>query len=778
MKTGQWNLDNVDIPSIEIYQISIPEDEKDTSVRIDRLKLLILSHALAFHRTPAFFLEGVPKYTNYPVNGPIVIVFDLNQNFKQYPLPNWCKVHNWTWIAEQEFTQEMSDNFQRALTLNSYYELRDKKPQYFTAYLLFPHGDMFGKPFLFQRIPVLRKNSIYIRTFIQGSLQVILDQRIPESPGEYILYPPYEHPFSIIASTRKTMTALYVNKSIVTIRPAEKPFILLGAPNIAMSHYYNPEPPHYPTSTPILCDFPTREFHDFSQEDIDKFFVQQFGKKEEETEEKLISTFEFVEPTVYQLISELIPDKKTRKIIFESLGDDPTFPSSHCHLTLIIATFLSYFRFDFGFSSVNPPIDSTSLGVYSHCQYERLGIPQILVNCNGALTEVSAIQAIDDWVPRRFYPISGEKSGHFVVFSELGISPKAVISFFNQFCHIYKMLGFGTLSPFPRFDAFYYVPNDRLSDITENFFKNQSLSEFQEYPLLTFIVGNPIYDKNFLPHSILTYVRPWSVTSANEDQIATLAFVVYSRIRLFKPVPYGMIDISPSDTGTLFFGFRYQPPFLLRRNNQSLTIHIAFDPIKEITTYIDDIGSILHVLKQTPIDKIHKLIDDTIKLFEGIDIKLTLTIVGEGISISLYEQIQQEYGPFLNNILLFSAVPAPTVQMLFNEEFDDDAIIMSDPERLRDDNIFVVPEATCYVVSKTMPPYTISLYSKDAWKPPKTILTEFARNMSHLSWLSVKPGSKKRTISYPPHLAAMLRKCNADTLAVCRYEFLPSTEQI
>jgi hypothetical protein len=56
------------------------------------------------------------------------------------------------------------------------------------------------------------------------------------------------------------------------------------------------------------------------------------------------------------------------------------------------------------------------------------------------------------------------------------------------------------------------------------------------------------------------------------------------------------------------------------------------------------------------------------------------------------------------------------------------------------------------------------------------LLMEYVKNMSHLSWLSVKPGSEKRMILYPPHVCALLRKNDSETLVVNRFKFLPSAE--
>ena len=87
---------------------------------------------------------------------------------------------------------------------------------------------------------------------------------------------------------------------------------------------------------------------------------------------------------------------------------------------------------------------------------------------------------------------------------------------------------------------------------------------------------------------------------------------------------------------------------------------------------------------------------------------------------------------------------------------------------------YVQPSATCYVMSKFQPPYMASIYRRGGNQQ----LLEYVTKMSHLSWLSVKPGDEKRTISYPPHICALLRKNNCTCLTISRFEFLPSQEKI
>lgn len=773
---AKWNLDLFEVPSIEITQISILPQVRDSS---NDLRLLILSHSIAYHGTPAFYLEKPPSYSQFQTGTSVVMVFDFNKSFSNFQLDlETFEPRKWTWIANSQFTNELMGNFQRALALRSLYEFKEYNPRYFTTFIIIPGTEMLSEPFIYQKVPLRCGNVIRFRVLIQGSLKVLLDYSMPVSSGNYILLPPYEHLFSVVASSPSSMTILYVDKTVRTIDPSKQPFVLITRPNVSLSKYFSTDYTAKPETVDSIYHFQAVDFMNYGKEDIENYFSSQSVKENEDDD--MNTYFDFEEPTGNEILNEQVLDVKEKQIINSFLGSDPQFPSHRCHLTLISASFLSFFRFDFGFSKVNPPINGQKLGTYSIVQYEKLGIPKILINCHGKLTDIPAEKVIEEWEENRYLPISGPKSAHFVVFCQDNINKKAVESFFEQFCHIYLLLGFGNLTPFPRFSAYYYTPSEGIASEIDHFFSSQELSQFQEYQILTFIVSNPIYDPSFMPRSIITYVRPWSITSASEIKLKTLAFVVYSRIRLFKPNPFGKIDLSNHESAFLFFGFRYQPPFLLRRNGNesSITLHIAYEPNSEKTAWMDDIGSVLHVLSSaTSIKKIHELVHDAVIANKIPEVNITLTILSEGITNELHEKIQKEFGNEFHNFSLFAVFPTPTLQVIFNENFDDDAVILENVEQMWEGE-FLQPLASCYVVSHCQPPYHISSYSSNAWKSAESSMLDYAKAMSHMSWLSVKPGSEKRTISYPPHVCALLRKSQMETLVVNQFEFLPSTEKI
>jgi hypothetical protein len=190
---------------------------------------------------------------------------------------------------------------------------------------------------------------------------------------------------------------------------------------------------------------------------------------------------------------------------------------------------------------------------------------------------------------------------------------------------------------------------------------------------------------------------------------------------------------------------------------------------------MDDIGSVLHVLPRTNLDVVARLLNDFTMFLTTCDTRVTFAVLGEGISSELFAAIERRFGQLLKQTSIFAVAPAPAVQVIFKDKFDDDVVVTAAFEQVAE-GTFMQPLATCVVASQSQPPYTCSLYYSAQRGEPEGLLIEYVTNMSHLSWLSVKPGSEKRTISYPPHICALLRKNHGETLVVSRFEFLPSTE--
>ena len=791
MSAVEWNLESLDIASVRVVQVhyssSVAGDPQFASDR----RLLVLSHAIAYTGIPAFFLKQSPKYLRYQNTGPVVVVFDLNDKFSGFTLSEIWETEAEILDMASGFCAEFYDELQRAVCVTSYYEFKQLNPLYFTSFLVVPGSHSKSEPFLYEKVPLRRNKMLCMRTMTKGSLDFVVESRNPVPVGSFVLVPPYEHPFYVLSYSpqAQTLSLLSVEKERMTIELGSTQFVLITRPPVQMASFYKTEQDSRETAPRGDCQFKAKELFDFTQEDIESFIAARFANDDEAHEEgkrgALESFLDYPELSVEQVVSQIVSDPAARGPIIECLGKLGTLPSHRFELHIRAASFLSFFRFEFGFSDVKPPYHAQSLVHGSSCIYERLGIPQVLVGCDGKITEVSASSVVDEWVEKFYQPISGPKSGHYIVVCSPEVPIEHAKLFFRQLSDIYRLHEFGKLTPFPRFDAHYSIPVDEMgSFIMRLFYEDQSLSEFQQFPLLTFIVGPPIYDPSFRPCSILSYVRPESIGTASRKEIAAFAFVVYSRIRNFSPTPFGMISLAPVSLGeaaTFFFGYRYQPPFLLpRSDNRNVTMHVAWDHVQNMSTWMDDIGSVLQFLPESPLDRLVQTMRSCIDMLPGVTVRFTVSVLAEGISRRLLHHIESALGPLLSSTTIFAVSPEPTVQVLFKEEFQDDAVIFSAAQQFRasSDDEFEPPLATCYVVAHTLPAYGVSLYTKPATGTPEDTVRAYAKHMSHMSWLSVKPGSENRTISYPPHVCALIRKNTPSTTILSRYEFLPSTEII
>jgi hypothetical protein len=169
---------------------------------------------------------------------------------------------------------------------------------------------------------------------------------------------------------------------------------------------------------------------------------------------------------------------------------------------------------------------------------------------------------------------------------------------------------------------------------------------------------------------------------------------------------------------------------------------------------------------------------DTFHSLAPAAVRFTVSVFGEGISVHLLRKLRTEFIRLNLAVQIYSVAFEPNVQVLFNEDFDDDAVIFADAEQSRSGSEFAIPEATCYVVAQNLPAYRVSYYAPKDSQSPRDVLLDCVREWSHLSWLSVKPGSEKRTISYPLQIVGLIRKSRPLTAHISRYEFLPSADRI
>ena len=858
-----WNLDCAEISSIEILQISILDEFLDESQEVNNLKLQILSHSLAFRKNCAIFLEKCPEYSQRPFPGAVVLLFDVNDKSSEFTFPNWANIEKWVLDASSYIPTEVLVDFQHSITLMQYYDylLKKRNVLYFTSFLLFPESGDLQDNILYKVLPVVRDQKIRLRTHVQGNLSVLvdppLDKLLNSQRNTFLLMPPFENPFLVGEMTSTTLKLIQINKESTIVNPRKVRLVKLTAPPLAMQKYFDYSPEMHDvqnklaqqaaaqaasmgmassTSFPFLAaknrgliDFKTTEHLTYTEEDILDFFsstmTDNSKKKKKETVE-----LEFPAPQIDNLLYEQEPDKYAQKMIKFGLGKYH-FPPSKRHLTtLVIATFLSFFRFDFGQSMASPPpwifpdftgsnnympflgmsslsslssIHSSSssgpitkpqleskdehgtLSIpYMPIEYKELEIPNVLVNDQGRLAAVPATTVIDDWKSKRYMPISGQKSGHFVVFCDKSrdLSRSALETFMRQFCHHYNECNFGTLSEYPKCDPYHFATTSGLIDCIDKFFKTENVSEFQTVPILSFIFGQPIYNPSFSPRSILTYVRTGIVASADEEEIKSLAFVVYSRIRSMQPAPYGMWNLTTRESASLFFGFRYTPTFVLPRDETTpIYVNIGIDPQTKLVAWMDSIGSVLQVQMIENLDILVSRMRDLKGLLDEPDVFFSITILSDSLSQNYYNKLTSYMSEF--NVAIYSCIPLNDIQVKLPPNIHGDVISFSSPEQhiarrcMEPKEPQAPPLTSCYVLNQFLPGYQINCY-KTISKSPEDSTYSFVSLMHKLSWLSVKPLCEKRTVAYPPHILALLRKNNANTDIVAPYEFLPMLEKI
>jgi hypothetical protein len=529
-----------------------------------------------------------------------------------------------------------------------------------------------------------------------------------------------------------------------------------------------------------LCHFTDLELFKFTSEDIERFFEEKSAQNTEH-QPSVVNEPVYMDvvdegPSIEQILAEEVADGGVRRAIQRCIGRDCLTPPAPVELTVSSAPRRFFgqtgFFADFGFGVVAPHAAGDRFQSWSPITYEKIEIPSVIVNRQGMLAEMSADSLFSKWVEDRLEPISGPKPTHFIAFFEQQLPQGDVETFMRQFAHIYKNLGFGQAIPFRRSDPFRPVPADLMAGTIREFYSLQMLSEFQQQPVVSFVFGHPLFEPTFTVKAHVIFIPPSVLTTATETEIGALAFDVYARIRV--------IDMPLQKSKLPAVTMKYQPPFFLRRVGDRLTLDLLFESGVGSITVSDDIGSILigtraQAKDGTPIDVRRQTVDQLAEhcQFQGEKYyeQITLAVFAEGVSLRLLESLEKM---FPDGLQLFTVFPAPGVQARFHEEFTEDALVFESPEQMLEGEGFSPPAASCFVLSQTHTAYKVSIYRGGG----KSELTEYAKRLSALSWLTARPGAEKRSLSFPPQLTAMVRQTNVSVLAISRFEFLPSTDVI
>jgi hypothetical protein len=201
-----------------------------------------------------------------------------------------------------------------------------------------------------------------------------------------------------------------------------------------------------------------------------------------------------------------------------------------------------------------------------------------------------------------------------------------------------------------------------------------------------------------------------------------------------------------------------------------MTIHIVWEERTQVSMWSDDVGSILLNVNHFQLDRIKVLLQTPYTTL-GSDLRrITFTVLAEGLTSELLRQLTDCLPP---NVDIFTICAIPGVQTRFDDVFLDDVVVFDAHEQVWQSQ-YQMPRETCFVLSQQHPGYKLAIYRGGG----RDELLEFAKQMSHLSWLSAKPGSEARAVAYPPHVSALLAHGRGSVFAISRFEFLPTGDVI
>ncbi|OHS93171.1 hypothetical protein TRFO_11982 [Tritrichomonas foetus] len=792
MNVVEWNLDSRGFHTVTTSIIRYIPDTTDLTDSQPNLRLLVLSHQLAQQGTPAFFIDKLPKYIGNLIddnNQPFVIVFDFYSQFGNFNLPYFFQFDTIEIEFSSVFTNELTDHITRAITLLLYYKFHNLSPCYHSSFLLFPSSETWFEPFILRYVPVLIKGNVHFRTYLIGNLNVHVDSQSHFNENTYVLIPPYEHPFCIQSSTPTQITAKYSdNQTILTFQRNDIRITQLLNPSPTLINIFNPSPPIVQGANfgneheHKFCQFKNLPSFNFPEPAINDFFEDKVNKEYEKLlqENKIQnSSLEDKPPSLDTILTEQISNYAIRDLISNCISSLCTFPSKRLNLKLETAKFISHYEITYGLTKNSPPVFTNSFLSKQTTRFFPLGIPQVVVLKSNLFIETPANKVIEKWIPENYKPPIGTKNANFVVFSACSLKENVIKQFVHYFAHVYSSLGFGKLTQFRKESAFILTNSNELITRITSFLNAYKLTQFQVYPIIFFIITEKEFDFTFQPHIHQIHITPSQVAKFNVDSIQRLAFLTYSRIRVETPNPTNIIHESlsvtklPFNPEDMFFKFRYQHPFCLKRiSKNTLHIHACWDPISTISVWSDDIGSVFHVEKLSHIHYLGSVYSYLKDSFNDIHVCCSIGILMNGLPNGLIAPFRN-----LTDFNLYSIMPAPHVQVT-NLNTDEDVFIASDYEQTYEPIKDLVPPQSCgYVVSKRFPAYFLALYYTSFPNPDEYLVT-IAKGLSSLSWLTVRPGSEKRQIAYPPTMNLLLQKIPSTAMYTNMFEFLPCIEPI
>jgi hypothetical protein len=443
---GEWNLDTSEsYTQIRVFQISaIDYDESDIAAAI-RTRTLVLSHLLAWRGFAAFFLDSSPSYAQNQHSHPIVLLFDISGVFDASLIPSWAGSDSWLWDPTQHFDAEISDHLLRALTLSAYYRHHDHRPMYFTSFLLFPGSGSVIDPFIYQRVPVLRGSSLFFRVICRSGLHLAIAPRRPPRPGTFLLIPPHEHPFLATSALADGLDCLSIDRSRAHF-PSSTHFACLTRPPALLDTFFHPPPERVPPPPPAelrpLCCFSDVELFPYTTQFVKVYVLDpaaaEVASPPDDGRESAV--LEDGAPSPEQVVGVEAP-REARRAIAACLGARCAPPSLRAALAVPAASG-AFFGRGAGSGSGSPAPSSARLGAWSPVEYDRAGVPAVVVARQGAVTEFPADALFPAW--------PGPKNAHFVALFEPGLASDDVAAFTAELAHSYNQFGLGRLLPIHR----------------------------------------------------------------------------------------------------------------------------------------------------------------------------------------------------------------------------------------------------------------------------------------------------------------------------------------
>lgn len=786
----RWNLDPKHIIQMELVQISMIPQSTEIEVDSEEKRLIILCHFLAANGIPALYLSKPPDYMNSNTNSRVVMVFDMDQKLRNIDLPYYVDTASTMFDFHRRRSKSMMFHFKRALTLVLLYKYFKYKPIYMTSYIIIPEGDdEWPGPIIVRHDPVILSDGLAIRTLVLGDIGISFRVNMCICRHNYILVSPYEQPFYVANLLQNnTLECKYLNGSTYRFSYSDEKIMILLDPPPYLSKLYKgkiempkaiPNPRLNQNIQIYNKSFRQYKVFHISMKEIDEFFRRSktLETKEPEKQEEPVTDdqkddiFIEIEPSIEDIISEfIIPHEVYGKLV--SILDKYYLVPFDQHIPMMgnNPVLLSMLSFTVKIRSILSPDNFYNFTVFNNIsRCIKLEVPTLCINQNGSSTNIPANDLFKFWENERLQPISGKKECFLVIIADRKLNHERVLDYKNNLQHVYNLYGLGTLRDSPKYDSPILIEKDYIEATISSMTQEDKLIEFRNYPLMVIVLSDIISD---IKHNLyIKFVMP----NSNEMQpegIRSTAFVIYTLIRIHSNANiYGyktIANMSKYLRGLL--DYRYQPAYILLATSSDLVLHLAWEPRIGHAVIIDECGTMFANYEEiTEAKQISDIYQEIESFMKPIQVTMIIVILGEGLT---QEQLTS-YKQFLPRLQVYTIAPMPSIQTYYQDIECRDIFVFSSYEYSESEDIFQHPIETGFVISKKYTSYMINLYQHEQFVQPKDAIIDYAKQISNLSWLSIKPDFNERATAFPPHIAALLQTTKTDLYKFTPLDFLP-----